>query len=52
MLYLILLGLGYVFYDLIICIFKTKITLKERSDVYLHHLMAVCGASLSLYLGH
>jgi len=50
--YLIIVGISYCFYDLFVCIFKTKTTLKERSDIYLHHLMGLCGAGLSLYLGH
>ncbi len=51
-LYLILLGIGYCLYDLLVCIFKTKTSLSQRADIYIHHAMAITGASLSLYLGH
>ena len=48
---LVLISSAYCFYDLYICVFKIKYTLKQGSDFIFHHVIGITGALFSLTLG-
>ena len=49
--YLVLMSSAYCLYDLYVCLFQIKYSVKQGSDFIFHHVVGLAGAALSLILG-